>query len=164
MNIVIDIILLGLIAFFVLKYFKAGLALSIIGFVRFLIAIIIAILLGNLFGSLIKNVTGYDGGGLIILGYIVAFFAAYICITLLMKLVKKINIPIISFADKLLGGALGLIMGISITSAVSVLLYAVINFATKFDAESNLMYVYDNSVIFKFLCDFSIFEFLIDLI
>lgn len=164
MSIIIDIILLSLIALFVLKYYRAGLALSIIGFVRFFIAIIIAVLVGNLFSSLINNITGYDGKGLIILGYLIAFFAAYIFISLLMKLISKIKIPIISFADRVLGGMLGLVMGVSVTSAVSVLLYAVMDFATKFNTENNFIDIYNNSVIFKFFCDFSIFEFIIDLI
>ena len=99
-----------------------------------------------------------------ILAYVIIFVAAYIALSVIIKGLRSIKIPIITRIDKLLGGTLGFLLGILGVALISTVLYSILEFVSAIKNSEEIMNVYSNSHVFKFIYDMHIFEFIRKLI
>ncbi len=99
-----------------------------------------------------------------ILAALVVFFVTYIAVTVVIFLLKHVKIPIITSFDRLLGLGLGIIVGILGVSLASTVLYSLLEFLSASRNDAEIMNVYNNSWVFKLICNLRIFEFIRKLI
>ena len=162
MSIFIDIILAAVICYSLIRHLRLGLVCSILNFAKFLLSFVAALLLGGYVGGFIashfENVAGmkFFGVGC----YVAVFIGAYILQTLLIKRLSKLEIPVVTAVDKLLGALLGLILGFLSASMMSVIIFTVLDIASFISGNEGVMSVYADSYVFKFIYDFKIFDFL----
>ncbi len=171
MAIIVDVILVALFLFSVIRHWRLGLACSVLSAGKFLFSILcasllarpVAMLLGYAFEAFSADsaAMGILAG---IIGFAVSFFAVFFLSGLIIRMLSKIKIPIITKIDKLLGLCLGLIIGALSISLLSVAIYAVAEIVTFFDGGSGAMSVYHDSYVFKFVYDLKLFDFIRNLI
>ena len=99
-----------------------------------------------------------------ILAYVVIFVVAYIALSIVVKGFSKIRIPLITKIDKLLGVTLGLVLGILCVAFISTALYSILEFISAIKGSEEIMKIYSDSHVFKFIYDLRIFEFIRKLI
>lgn len=137
MGLILDIIILAIIVINVFVYIKRGLTgvvIDIAGFVfSALVSWYLSPYLGKWISLLIKKIVPDDRDGFLygaltsgavsrIIAFIALFFIMMSVVSLIVKLTKNIKIPIISSADRLLGGILGLLLGFAWAYVASVLI------------------------------------------
>ena len=99
-----------------------------------------------------------------IVAYISVFLLAYIGTTVAVFLIKQIKIPIITSIDKYLGLGLGIIFGLLVSSLIATVIYSFAELSAAVSDNGTMMNVYNDSLIFKFIYDLRIFEFIRKLI
>ncbi len=99
-----------------------------------------------------------------IIAYVVIFAAAYIVLSIAIKGFSKIRIPIITKIDKLLGITLGFALGILGVAFVATAIYSILEFISAIKNSEEIMKIYSDSHVFKFIYDLRIFEFIRKLI
>lgn len=99
-----------------------------------------------------------------IIAYVVIFVVAYIVLSIVIKGLSKIKIPIITRVDKILGVTLGLALGILGVAFISTALYSILEFISAIKNSEEIMKIYSDSYVFKFIYDLRIFEFIRKLI
>lgn len=99
-----------------------------------------------------------------IIACVLVFLVTYIILTVVIFSLKHIKIPIITSIDKYLGLALGAVLGFFAAALISTAVYSVSEFIAAMNSDSQIMDVYNNSLIFKFIYDLRIFEFIRKLI
>ena len=166
MSIVIDLAILAIVVLFAVRHYKLGLFCSLLTFGKFIAAIILASILRTPLALL-----GLDlivGGGEYtpvqnafagIIAFVVIFAAVIAVSGFLIKKLSKIEIPIITRFDKLLGLALGVVIGIFIASLASTATFTVMEFISSAANKPQIMDVYNSSYVFKFIKEISLFEF-----
>lgn len=89
-----------------------------------------------------------------IVGHILLFAVTFILLTVAISIIGKVvSMSPLGALDKLLGAALGLICGALAVCFISAILYTVLSAMGNTD-------VYENSVVFKFICDLNLFGFI----
>ena len=171
MAVVVDVILVALFLFCVIRHWRLGLACSVLSAGKFLVSILcasllarpVAMLLGYFFDALSADSGANDilAG---IIGFAVSFFAVFFLSGLIIRMLSKIKIPIITKIDKLLGLVLGLIIGALSVSLIATAVYSVAEIVTLIDGGSEAMSVYNDSYFFKFVYDLKLFDFIRNLI
>ena len=234
MNMLIDLILLAVIGFSALKYYKSGLIGSVLGLGKLIVSVIAACIFGKLIGialadgiigkcitnSVYAKITSYvDGRDLsdffnnipkgflsliklfgadntqleagygteaasdavlwdmsraiaapivrsvsAIVAYLSVFVVFYVGATVAVILIKHIRIPIITKIDKCLGLVLGFVFGLLISSLISTAVYSFAELSAAVSGDGEIMKVYNDSIVFKFIYDLRIFEFIRKLI
>ncbi|MBE6684531.1 MAG: hypothetical protein E7592_02625 [Ruminococcaceae bacterium] len=99
-----------------------------------------------------------------IIAYVVIFVVAYIVLSIVIKGFSKIKIPIITKIDKLLGITLGLVLGVFGVAFISTAIYSILEFISAIKNSEEIMKIYSDSHVFKFIYDLRIFEFIRKLI
>ena len=89
---------------------------------------------------------------------------AYIVLSIVIKGFSKIKIPIITKIDKLLGITLGLALGVLGVAFISTATYSILEFISAIKNSEEIMKIYSDSHVFKFIYDLRIFEFIRKLI
>lgn len=171
MSVFFDILLVGLFLFIVIRYWRLGFVCSILSAGKLLFSLIVAAILCSPVASLLSlafeesslssTVIGVISG---ILAFILLFVASFIGASFLIRLLSKVKIPLVSNVDKLIGLIVGLVIGILLVSAISTVLYSVLEIITFINPSSTALDIYYDSYVFRFVCDFSIFEFIRNLI
>ena len=92
------------------------------------------------------------------------FAVTYIVLTVVIFGLKHIKIPILSSIDKYLGLALGSVLGILGAALISTAVFSLSELIAGMNSDSKIMDVYNNSLVFKFIYDLRIFEFIRKLI
>lgn len=159
MAIVFDIILLAIFVITVIRHFSLGLACSVLDAGRLLASFLVAVLLCYPIGAIFYSLgvpSAFSG----IIAFIIIFVAALILSKLLIKLLSKIKIPIITKVDKILGLLLGVVLGAIFVSFASTAIYTVIELISSVNADSEIMAVYEDSYVFKFIYDLKLFDFI----
>ncbi len=174
MHIFIDIVIVAMLVFCAIKYYRQGFLCSCLHFGKFVVAVLFSVIfgrpLGDLFAdkligpateasvslSLINMISG-------ILAYVLIYTVTLTVLHVVIRLLSKIKIPIITNFDKLLGLTLGLVVGIFSVSLLSTVAYSLLEFMSSL-GKSELMNIYYDSYVFKFVYDLNIFEFVRNLI
>ncbi|MBR4032112.1 MAG: CvpA family protein [Clostridia bacterium] len=99
-----------------------------------------------------------------IIAYVLIFVVAYIVLSIVIKGFSKIKIPIITKIDKLLGITLGLALGVLGVAFISTAIYSILEFISAIKNSEEIMKIYSDSHVFKFIYDLRIFEFIRKLI
>lgn len=137
MSILLDVILLSVIVFCTVFYFRKGFASSVIGFARFVLAAALSFAFSGLVADLIfpaiaralGEESGVVGRGASYISYALAFILIFIVSMIAVKFMERFftkvirRIPIIGMIDGVLGGGVGLIVGV-LFAALLVELYA----------------------------------------
>ncbi|MBQ4091097.1 MAG: CvpA family protein, partial [Clostridia bacterium] len=132
MSIVIDLAIVAMVVLCAVRHYKLGLFCSLLTFGKFVAAIILAGILRTPLALLGLNII--VGGGQYtpvqsafagIIAFVVIFAAVIAVSGFLIKKLSKIEIPIITRFDKLLGLALGLVIGVFVASLAATAAYTV---------------------------------------
>lgn len=158
MAIFIDILLIALFLYCIIKHARLGLACS-------------ALMATRLVGSLLLSGLAYYPVACLLhaagiseamsgtVAFITVFIASMVLSKLLVRLISKIKIPIVTRIDKFLGLLLGILLGLIFTSLVSTVIYTVLDLLSTLRGGSDLS-AYNDSYIFKFIYGLKIFEFI----
>ena len=169
MSVIVDLTIIAVITLCAVRHYKLGLFCSVLNVGKFIAAIILAGILRIPLSALaLRLIYGEGDAGAIptalvgMISYVVIFAAVIAVSGFIIKKVSKIEIPIITRFDKLLGLALGLVIGAALASLLSTALFTVIEFVSDSTNNADIMNVYDDSFLFKFFGDVSLFEFVRD--
>ena len=99
-----------------------------------------------------------------IIAYIVIFIAAFIVLSIVIKGLSKIKIPVVTKLDKILGVVLGLVLGVLTVAFISTATYSILELVAAMKGNEEVMKIYSDSYVFKFIYDLRIFEFIRKLI
>ena len=168
MNIIIDVILLTVIVFCTVHYFRKGFAASVVGFARFVLAAALSFAFSGLVCKLITpaiaRTMGEDGavGGIgasyiaYALAFILVFAVAIFAVGLTERFFRKVirRLPIIGTVDGIFGGGVGLLVGF-LFAALLVELYAALAVYSGSGVVS--MQALNDSVLAEFLYENNLF-------
>ncbi len=182
MSLLIDAILAAVMIFCIVYYAKKGFAASLLGLIRFWIALALALLFsgplaeklqpiisekigngdGESFFSVIVN--GFVSSGYVarVLAFAILFAAAVILVKLLEMALRLLSrIPVIGGLNKILGTLLGLLVGFFWISLLSLILMAMAEYLSGsipgLTPES-----FENTILAKFLYEKNIFRLLFE--
>ena len=167
MSIVFDLAIIAVIAVCAVRHYKLGLFCSVLNVGKFIAAAILAGILRIPLSALALALIYGDGevgavqsalAGMI--AYVIVFAAVIAVSGFIIKRLSQIDIPIITRFDKLLGLVLGVIIGAALASLVSTAAFTVVEFLSKALNDPEIMNVYNDSFVFKFFSDISLFEFI----
>lgn len=99
-----------------------------------------------------------------VIAYVLVFVTILIILTIVIKAIGKIKIPLLTSIDKFLGACLGFIIGLCSVSLAASALYVILEFLTAFNQNPDIMNVYSDSYVFKFIFEIRIFDFIRTLI
>lgn len=99
-----------------------------------------------------------------IIAYGLIFLVSLLVFSLVCLMFKKIEIPIISKIDKLLGLCLGLILGILGAAIIATVGHTILEFISATSGNLEIIDWYNNSYVFKFVNELKIFSFIRSLI
>ena len=235
MKIFIDVLLVAVLAFSIIRFGVKGLICSILGMGKFILAFLVSLALGKpvavwlangIVGNAVSNsvyskIYGYFDGGksmteffesipdgflkLIrlfgadvdalearfgtaegteaviqemsdyisspiartassIIAYVVIFIVAFIVLSIVIKGLSKIKIPVVTKLDKILGVVFGLVLGALTVAFISTATYSILELVAAMKGNEEVMKIYSDSYVFKFIYDLRIFEFIRKLI
>lgn len=156
MRFAIDTFFIVIALFFPAIYYKKGLLGSVLGFGRIVLSTVAAIAFGRFLaqnGS--ENVFG---------GAIALFLLTYVALTVIIFCLKHVNIPFVTRFDRILGLLLGAGIGLICLCLMSSALYTVLELISSARNDGEIMDVYNNSLVFKFIYDLGILEYIRNLI
>lgn len=159
MSVVIDIILVAILAIQIIHGWKKGLSGVVLGFARIILSFLLAVILGKSVAGLFAGVTSHVFLQNV-LGYISTFIFTFLACTIVIFFIKKINIPIVSTIDTLLGIIIGSVLGILTVALITSLLSSLLAALTSFTGNPAYFNVYESSHVFKFIDNVNVFGFL----
>ena len=159
MSIFFDVLLVALLLLTVIKHSRLGLACSILNAGRILLSLIVAALFSYPFAAIMYGI-GVPSALSGIVAFLVVFFAVLFISKLLVRLLSKIKIPLVTKVDKFLGFILGLLLGVLYVSLLSTSIYTVLEIIDSASADADIMCVYNDSYVFRFIYELKIFEFI----
>lgn len=159
MSIFFDVLLLALLLFTVIRHAKLGLACSILNAGRIFLSLIAAAVLSYPFATIMYGI-GVPAALSGIVAFLVVFLSVLLLSKLMIKLLSKIKIPIVTRVDKFLGLILGILLGLIYVSILSTSVYTVLEIIASAQADGDIMSVYNDSYVFKFIYELKIFEFI----
>ncbi len=159
MSIIVDLILGTILVWTIIKHWRLGLACSILNTGRFFLSVIVAVLLCYPVASIMYSL-GVSGALSGIISFVFLFVVTLLLSGLLVKLLSKIKIPIITKVDKFLGLLLGIVLGMIFISITATIIYTVIEVMSSVGNNGEVMMVYNDSYVFKFVYNLKIFEFI----
>jgi uncharacterized membrane protein required for colicin V production len=99
-----------------------------------------------------------------IIAYVAVFVVVFLILMLVFFLLEKIKLPLFTGIDKLLGLALGIVLGLLSASLISTAVYSLLEFLAAMNPDSEILNLYNESYVFKFIYNLKIFEFIRNLI
>ena len=99
-----------------------------------------------------------------IIAYVVIFIVAFIVLSIVIKGLSKIKIPVVTKLDKILGVVFGLVLGALTVAFISTATYSILELVAAMKGNEEVMKIYSDSYVFKFIYDLRIFEFIRKLI
>lgn len=171
MSLFLDILIVAILVFSIVRHYKLGFACSLLTFGKFILALILASIFRKPVAELVLQAfadSELPGGIVNMLSGIIAFVLIFVAViavsTIIIHMISKINIPLITGFDKFLGLALGIVLGLASVSIISTVAFSILELITSLDAGSQCMNVYSDSYVFKFIYDLKFFEFIRKLI
>ena len=161
MSVIIDLCILAIVAWCTIRHYKLGLACSILGFAKYALAFVLAGVLRSPLVALLHNAGSELSDAVAGVIVYVVIFAAVIAVSgFIIDRLKNIDIPVFTRFDKLLGLALGIFIGLFAVSFAATAVFTVLELAASISQNESIMNVYNDSYVFKFLKDVSLFEFI----
>lgn len=167
MSVVIDLAIIAVIALCAVRHYKLGLFCSVLNVGKFFAAAILAGILRIPLSLLaLRLIYGEAEAGAVqtafagMIAYVAVFALVLVISGYIIKKLSRIEIPIITRFDKLLGLALGILIGSALCSLLATALFTVMEFISKVSGNSEILNVYYDSCVFRFLKDISLFEFI----
>ncbi len=99
-----------------------------------------------------------------IIAYVAVFVVTFLVLLLVFFLLEKIDIPLLTGIDKILGLILGMVLGLLSTSLITTALYSGIELIAAMNSDSEIMSLFNDSYVFKFIYNLKIFDFIRQLI
>lgn len=99
-----------------------------------------------------------------ILGYLAVFLVTFVALTVVIACLKKIKVPLLTSFDKWLGLGLGILLGVFAAALLSTVFYTALEVAAALTGDGRILDFYNDSLIFKFIYDLKIFEFVRNLL
>lgn len=99
-----------------------------------------------------------------IIAYIFVFLVVLLLLTIIAKILSKIKIPIITGIDKFIGLCLGVVLGVCSVSMIATTVYGILEFFAALNHNPEIMNIYNDSYVFKFVYEIKIFEFIREII
>ena len=159
MSTTIDIILIAVLAIQVIIGAVKGLSGIVLDFVRMILSFLFAIMFGKAIAGLFAGVT--ESAFLQnVLGYISTFVVTFLVCTIIIMLIKKIDIPVVNVVDKILGIGIGTVLGILIVSLITVMTSSLLEALTAFTQDTKYIDIYNNSHVLKFIDQVNVFGFI----
>lgn len=169
MSVIVDLAIIAVIILCAVRHYKLGLFCSVLNVGKFFAAFILAGIIRIPLSALaLRLIYGEGGAGAIptalvgMISYVIVFAAVIAVSGYMIKKLSKIDIPILTRFDKLLGLVLGLVIGAALASLLSTAIFTVLEFIADSTNNTDIMKVYNDSFLFKFLGDVSLFEFVRD--
>ena len=158
MAIFIDILLITVFLFCIIKHARLGLACSVLLATRLVGSLMVAGLIYYPIARLLHAI-GLAEAVSGTVAFISVFIASMMLSKLLIELISKIRIPIVTKVDKFLGLLLGILLGFIVTSLISTVIYTFIDLSSR-TSDGSAVSAYYDSYIFKFIYELKIFEFI----
>jgi membrane protein required for colicin V production len=141
----VDWLIIGIILLFSITGYMRGFVATVVSWVGTILAIFISLHFFKPLGDWLSNIFGWSGGAVHFLVFALAFILLFIGVELLFKLINRAlriitELPVISFANRILGLLFGVIQGV----LVAVILLFVIS---KFPVSAYLTSSVDNSIL-----------------
>ena len=144
MSLFLDILLVAVFAFTVINNYRYGFVCSVFRIARLFICLGLAYI--------------FASG---VIQYIAVFLVSFIAIGFLIRVLRRIRIPIITQVDKMLGIALGLLLGFFYVSVISALTYGSLELLSAVGIDHTSLY--NDSTVFKFIHGINVFDFIMQL-
>ena len=167
MSWLVDIIFVGITISFIIRYAICGFTKAVLNFAKLIASAILAIIFGKALAPwiletfLAERVSASVASALSgIIAYALVYIVAFLFLTLIICLLCKIKIPLLTTVDKLLGASLGLVLALLSLSIVSTVLFTCLQLFAELRSNPEIMNVYNNSYVFKFIYELRIFEFI----
>ncbi len=157
MAIVIDILFITLFVFCVVRHLRLGFACSVLNAGKLIISLLSASFFCRSV-ALVLYELGVSESLSVITAFVLIFFVTLFSVGIIIKLISKIEVPIITRIDKFLGAILGAMLGMLSVLISATILYTLLELVSSLTPVA--MSVYDNSYVFKFVYDLNIFEFI----
>lgn len=157
MSQVIDIALVAVFAFLIIRGTLRGFAKSLVGFARLALSFLITATLGGVFSDWINAAWLHAEGRLAaiggsILGHVLLFAFVYAVLSVGVYLIGRIvDLPVIKQCDRALGACLGGIVGLIAISCLAILLHAVLYVTSNTD-------VFDSSLVLRVVYELRVFD------
>ncbi len=171
MSWLVDIVFVGIIVSLIIRYAISGFTKAVLNFAKLIASAILAIIFGKALAPwiletfLTERVSASVASALSgIIAYALVYIVAFLVLTLIISLLCKIKIPLLTTIDKFLGAILGLVLSVLSLSIVSTVLFTSLQFFAELRGNPEILDVYNNSYVFKFIYELRIFEFIRNLI
>lgn len=165
MNMLIDAILLLILVYFVIRFCKIGLMGIFLGVGRLLLSLSASVLFGAYLSRLVilNYAERWISGPLatifsLAISYIIVFAATYLLSSLIIGSLRRSEKSIFSKIDKIGGAIVGFMIGIGVDSVISGVIGSLLNVAYTLSGKSSISDVMNNTVLYKFLFEFSVFD------
>lgn len=171
MNMLVDAIFVVIFVYFAIKFYKIGIFGTILGVGRLLLSFVTSFLLGKyvyeyiVFGIMSEWV-GRPVAQILgtVVSYVLVFIVAFAVSSIVIVSVKKLETPLISRIDRSIGLIFGLSLGLCITSVISTTLYSALDLISSISGSADVLRVYNDSAVFKFVYDLNFLNFVRNLI
>ena len=89
---------------------------------------------------------------------------AFVVLSIVASLLKKVKVPVVTGIDKVLGFVLGIVLGLLSASMLSTVIYTVLELVSTVNNNPDIMNIYYNSVVLEFIHKINIFSFIRELL
>ena len=158
MAIFIDILLIAVFLYCIIKHTRLGLACSVLSATRLVGSLLVASLIYYPIARLLHAI-GISEAISGTVAFVAVFIASMLLSRLLIRLISKIKIPVVTKVDKFLGLLLGIVLGFVFTSLISTVIYTLLDLFSVMSDSSNIN-AYNDSYLFEFIYELKIFEFI----
>ena len=171
MNMLIDAALAVILIGFTVFFYRKGILGAFLGSFRLIFSVSAAFLLGKTVSeifvyNIISDLIGGGVGSLIsiVISSALVFSVAFLLSTAVIISVRRLEGKTVNRIDGFLGAVFGLTLGLCLTSLIASFLYSGISLAYTISENPEIMKPYENSSLFKFLFELSVFDYVRNLI
>lgn len=116
----VDWLIVGIILLFSITGYMRGLVATVVSWAGTLLALFISFRFFKPLGDWLSNLFGWSGGAVHFIVFVIAFILLFVGVELIFKLINRAlkivtELPIISFANRILGLLFGVVQGVLIS-------------------------------------------------
>jgi len=99
-----------------------------------------------------------------IIAYVLVFAVTFVSLSIAAYFLKKIRLPLLTSVDRILGAIFGAVIGLFLSSILSVTVFSVAEFLSAINNDAGIMKIYYDSAVFRFIYDLKLFDYIKNLI
>ncbi len=171
MNMLVDAIFVVIFVYFAIKFYKIGIFGTVLGVGRLLLSFVASFLLGKyVFEYIVSGIMSEWFGEPLasilstVISYALVFITAFAISSIVIVSVKRLETPLFCRIDRSLGLLFGLALGLCVTSVISTALYSALDLLSSVSRSADVLRVYNDSAVFKFVYDLNFLNFVRNLI